>query len=161
MLALKPFACSQEIANVAKPRNCTATGTSTSPRPCMLQGLWTHGGSIEGEFGSFQADDGTSFESDIFHEVKCPRPTCARGNPTDIHIYHFRSPSLEDDIKKAEDWHWKEHPEEGLQISDDDYDAGTWFYNLVRDVSLLQFSDALSARILPLLSPSVNASHTP
>ena len=111
---------------------------------------------MHGDSGQVQADDGTSFESDIFPDAKCPSPTCARGDPTDIHIYHFRSPSMEDDVKKMQDWHWKDHPEEALDISDDAYHASTMFFNLVRDVSLLQFSDALSERIMRLLSSSSN-----
>ncbi len=63
---------------------------------------------------------------------------------------------MEDDVKKMQDWHWKDHPEEALQISDDDYHSSTMFFNLVRDVSLLQFGDALSKRIMPLLLPTTN-----
>lgn len=125
----------------------------------VIQGLWTHGGSVFGDYGWVQADDGTSLASDIFPGPnKCPAPICARSNPTDIHIYHYRSPSIEDDVKKSVDWRWKEHPEEELHVSDDDYAASTWFYNQMRDVSLFQFAEALQARMLPLLTPQSNTS---
>ncbi|KAK9851557.1 hypothetical protein WJX84_005377 [Apatococcus fuscideae] len=123
-------------------------------RASHATGLWTHGGSVFGDFGWIQADDGTSLSSEIFPEpTKCPAPTCARSNPTNIHIYHYRSPSIEDDVKKSVDWRWSEHPEEGLHQSDDDYAASTWFYNQMRDVSLFQFAEALQQRMMPLLTP--------
>ena len=136
----------------AKPDAGALHKDSSCGNALTMQGMWTHGGSVHGDFGWAQADDGTSLASDIFPESKCPGHICARSNPTDLHIYHYRSPSLEDDIKKAADWHWKEHPEDGLQATDEEYATGTWFFNQMRDVSLLQFSDALRERMLPLLT---------
>lgn len=74
-----------------------------------MQGLWTHGGSIKSpDVGWAQIGDG-SHVGDV--PGGCALPTCNRSDPAVLHIYHFRSPSIDDDIKKNKDWHWQDSPD--------------------------------------------------
>lgn len=77
-----------------------------------------------------------------------------------LHIYHFRSPSIEDALKKIVDWNYweiKEGEEELMGImSDESYEKATWFFNQVKDISMTRFGPALRERMAPLLSPSTS-----
>ena len=57
------------------------------------------------DFGWAQIGDGTHV-GDI--PGGCAPPTCSRSDPAALHIYHFRSPSVDDDVKKIQDWHWRD-----------------------------------------------------
>ena len=99
-----------------------------------------------------QLDNGLDMHSD-----KCPTPICERSDPALLHVFHFRNPSIEDMTKKNKDWSWVANPE----VEEKEFLADTWFFNLVRDVSLERFGDALRARIAPLMtsSPHVTSKH--
>lgn len=89
------------------------------------------------------------------HTDACPAPTCEVANVDKLHIYHFRSPSIEDALKKIVDWKYRETKEgEEELMSDENYEAATWFFNQVRDISMTRFGPALQERMAPLLSPS-------
>ena len=87
------------------------------------------------------------------HTDACPAPVCEVANVDKLHIYHFRSPSIEDAFKKIVDWKYRETQEgEEELMSDEGYEAATWFFNQVRDISMTRFGPALRERIAPLLS---------
>ncbi|KAK9848572.1 hypothetical protein WJX84_010906 [Apatococcus fuscideae] len=120
-------------------------------RAAYAEGLWTHGGSVKLEdFSWHQIGDGRHIGDE---PGSCAPPICDRSDPATLHIYHFRSPSLDDDIKKNQDWHWNANPEEDFAMDGEVYDKATWFFNIIWDASLLRFGDALRERVALLLSP--------
>lgn len=86
------------------------------------------------------------------HTDDCPAPICQPSGIDKLHIYHMRSPSIEDAAKKNADWHWTNDPAADAAISVQRYEQETAFYNQIRDVALVRFAPALRERIQPLLS---------
>ena len=111
--------------------------------------VWTHGGGVRGPFG-----EGSMFNGQDVDTERCPVPICMRADPYRLHIYHLRSPSVADAVKKDLD-EGKSTPAEGqerMQQSDEDYDSETWFFNQIRDVSLAKFESQLTEQIRLLQS---------
>ncbi|KAK9838032.1 hypothetical protein WJX74_010034 [Apatococcus lobatus] len=119
-------------------------------RALHAEGLWTHGGSIKTpELGWAQIGDGLHV-GDV--PGGCALPTCNRSDPAALHIYHFRSPSIDDDIKKNKDWHWRDSPDLDLAMDAAVYARDNWFFNLVYDAALLRFGGQLQVQVATLLS---------
>ena len=80
-----------------------------------------------------QIGDGTGIG---YEPGSCAPPVCNRSDPAALHIYHFRSPSLEDAVKKNMDWQWRGDDAAGddLMMADDVYDQ-------VRLWSIMQFAE--------------------
>ncbi len=86
------------------------------------------------------------------HTDDCPAPICQPSGVANMHIYHMRSPSIEDAAKKNADWHWTDSFAADMAISTEQYFEDTAFYNQIRDVALVRLAPALRDRIRPLLS---------
>ncbi|KAK9820723.1 hypothetical protein WJX74_003809 [Apatococcus lobatus] len=123
--------------------------------------VWTHGGNVRLPYSNGNlpyTDIGLNNGGDIESEV-CPSPICARADPFKLHIYHFRAPSMADSTKKnaemgdVDEAALHKATAEQLAKSDALYEEETWFFNQIRDISLVRFADLLRERIAPLLSP--------
>ena len=124
--------------------------------------VWTHGGNVR-----LPSSDGTHPYTDIglsnggdLKSGLCPAPICERADPFKLHIYHFRSPSMADSSKKSMEMEGgdgemvAQATQQQLEKSDAAYEAETWFFNQIRDISLMRFAAPLRERIAPLLSSS-------
>ncbi|KAK9835115.1 hypothetical protein WJX84_009445, partial [Apatococcus fuscideae] len=83
----------------------------TFVRSSLAHGLWTHGGSVKGDFGPHRADEWgfrvvSLGNGGAMHTDDCPAPICQPSGIAKLHIYHMRSPSIEDAAKKNADWQW-------------------------------------------------------
>ncbi|KAK9820746.1 hypothetical protein WJX74_009462 [Apatococcus lobatus] len=111
--------------------------------------VWTHGGGVRGAFG-----EGSMFNGQDVGTERCPVPICMKADPYKLHIYHLRSPSIADVAKKDLD-EGISSPEEAqsrMVQSDEDYDKETWFFNQIRDVSLVKYEAQLRERIQSLFT---------
>lgn len=123
--------------------------------------VWTHGGNVRLPYSSGDlpyTDIGMNNGGDLDSGV-CPSPICARADPSQLHIYHYRAPSMADSTKKNAEMEdvdgaaLDKATAEQLAKSDALYEEETWFFNQIRDVSLVKYAEALRERIAPLLSP--------
>ncbi len=122
--------------------------------------VWTHGGNVRLPYsdGNLPYTDIALSNGGDLDSGACPQPICERSDPFKIHIYHFRAPSMADSSKKNVEMEGLNADEvartmhEQLQKSDAAYDAETWFFNQIRDISLMKYAAPLRERIAPLLS---------
>jgi hypothetical protein len=122
-----------------------------------------HGGSVKARAGPTFAEEGW-FQVTHGHKISfypnggeerelgqhCPEPLCVRTHPLQLHIYHYRSPSLQDALeKRAEDNGMAiELTEELERQLLKEYD----FYNQIRDTTLAaKFHYRLATRIHELM----------
>ena len=124
--------------------------------------VWTHGGNVRLPFS-----DGTLPYTDIalsngadLESGACPQPICDRSDPFKLHIYHFRAPSMADSMKKNVEMDGLDADKvakaihEQQEKSDATYEAETWFFNQIRDMSLVKYAEPLRERLAPFLSIS-------
>lgn len=113
--------------------------------------VWTHGGGVRGHFG-----EASMFNGQDVGTERCPTPICVRADPRKLHIYHLRSPSIADVVKKDldEGISTAEEAQGRMQQTNEEYDQETWFFNQIRDVSLVKFEGQLTERIQDILTPA-------
>ncbi|KAK9837990.1 hypothetical protein WJX74_009132 [Apatococcus lobatus] len=148
--------CRSQRTTATRLSPCTNDGEmrhgKTWVRASTGQGLWTHGGSVQVDRGSglewFQIGDGMHMNTS-----ECPSPICERADPWRLHIYHYRSPSMEDELKKSADWALQ--TDEGFfsWLTDEQYTETTQYLNTIRDVAMMQFGARLEQRVAALLYP--------
>lgn len=78
---------------------------------------------------------------------KCPEPACTETNPSEVHIMHYRSPSLEDQGKKNLDWSTQLlDPSDAFRQQEVNH-----FFELVPDKSMTRHAHAVALRLLSLM----------
>ena len=77
----------------------------------------------------------------------CPEPACTETNPSEVHIMHYRSPSLEDQAKKNLDWSTQLlDPSDAFKQQEVNH-----FFELVTDESMTRHAHAVALRLLSLM----------
>ena len=120
----------------------------TFVRAAVATGVWTHGGGVTSPAGTAKLVNGNDMHSDL-----CPPVTCERADVNRLHIYHFRSPSMEDAAKKSKDWAELQSAlftEDGQ--TDEMYEQATFFFNQIRDISMARFGKQLMRQVSELLT---------
>ncbi|KAK9852595.1 hypothetical protein WJX84_004435 [Apatococcus fuscideae] len=121
----------------------------TFMRMSHAKSVWTHGGSLGGDFPDIILRNGADL-----HTADCPSPICEQADSRLLHIYHFRAPSLADLVKKdvEEFGISQEDADKRFLTTDAAYEDSTWIFNQIRDVALVAFGEPLQQRIAPLLT---------
>jgi hypothetical protein len=131
--------------------------------PQVAHTIWVHGGGISTKPGAPYAEEGyfqlisghdvefwpSYNESGMRKYTECPAPLCLHPDPLALHIYHYRSPTWEDVLRKRFEYHLRVASEVTPEV-EREIAAESAYYEQIRDTALLAYRHVLTKRILGL-----------